>query len=1285
MAGSTLVGLLMLTLVLGGGLFSWQRRSASLRRSLLAERLAMVTRHANDIILLTDHDGNVMEANDRALAAYGYTLEEIRALPPGGLRPPETATDLKLQIDLLESQGGAIFETLHRRRDGSVFPVEVSASLVTPGERRRFLFITRDISRRKAQDLEIDRLNRLYAAHSQVNQAIVHADTRDALLQGVCRGLVEAGRFPMAWVGQPDPTSGLIEPIAHFGDASGYLRDIRITVDETLEGRGPTGTAIRENRAVVSNDFLSDPGTKPWHQAARRAGFRASIALPVRLGAGTTGALMAYAAEAGFFGAHEVGLIEEAALDVGFGLASLEREAQRAQAEEALSRSEERLRLTLAAGHQGLYDLNLETGEAMVGPEYATMLGHDPASFHETVAAWIERLHPEDREQASTAFADYIANRRPDYRIEFRLRTRLGDWKWILSMGRIVERTGDGRPVRMLGTHTDITDLKRAEAAVAASEVRYRRLFESAKDGILILDAGSGMVVDVNPFLIELLGFSREAFLDKAIWDLGFFRDIVANQDGFAELQNQEYIRYEDKPLETADGRRIDVEFISNVYLVGDRKVIQCNVRDITARRRAEVALRASLHEKEALLKEVHHRVKNNLQVITSLLRLETSRAAEPSTKMVLTDMQGRIRSMALLHETLYRTGNFARIDLASYLRQLATQLFRMQNTEASHVHLVMDLENVRVDIDQAIPCGLIVNELMTNCLKHAFADGRSGDVRLGLFLEADGAVRLSVSDTGSGLPTDFEARRGRSLGLQLVSDLIRQLAGALRIEPGPGAAFTVVFAPRDSTVERAPSLVIDEKGDSRSLLAAMVEGAHDAIIATTTEGTVTHWNPATTNLFGYTAEEAIGRSVTMLAPPGESELEVFARNRRALEGEHLDEHLKEEAVLARKDGSRFDCRLSLSCIRNAEGVPMSFIATLQDITDRKGAEEALRASEERYRSILNASPDAVVITDLGGRILIVTPMTLRMFGGKQNEDVLGRPIFDFIAPEDRDRASSNMALRLQGSRSDPAGYRGMRLDGGRFDMEVNAAFIRHALGHQSELVITVRDVTTRKKVEEALASSLREKEGLLKETHHRVKNNLALITSLMRLTAGHSSEPETRTVLKEMQDRIHSVLLLNETLYKTASYTQVKLADYLGQISTHVFRAQNANTGDVRLVLDLEPVDVVTAQAIPCGLIVNELLTNSLKHAFPAGRGGEVRVGLTGRAGEVQIRVSDNGAGLPANFDATRSESLGLQLISDLSKQLRGELAVGPASTFTITFPSRLHETGSIPEPPAS
>jgi two-component sensor histidine kinase len=216
-------------------------------------------------------------------------------------------------------------------------------------------------------------------------------------------------------------------------------------------------------------------------------------------------------------------------------------------------------------------------------------------------------------------------------------------------------------------------------------------------------------------------------------------------------------------------------------------------ISDITDRKEADDALRLSLKEKESLLREVHHRVKNNLQVIASLLRLETSRSEVEDTKRVLKDMQGRILSMAVLHETLYRSGRFGQVELGAYLRQLAQQLFRVTSGPA---RLTLDLSPVSVEIDQAIPCGLIVNELLTNSLKHAFASKTGGEVKLNLRQDDLGEVRIAVTDTGVGLPIDFEIKGVRSLGLQLVTDLVRQIGGHLAIEGGPGAGFTVTFTP---------------------------------------------------------------------------------------------------------------------------------------------------------------------------------------------------------------------------------------------------------------------------------------------------------------------------------------------------------------------------------------------------------------------------------------------------------------------------------------------------------
>ena len=255
-------------------------------------------------------------------------------------------------------------------------------------------------------------------------------------------------------------------------------------------------------------------------------------------------------------------------------------------------------------------------------------------------------------------------------------------------------------------------------------------------------------------------------------------------------------------PLITAKGRYIWVKTQGFAEIQQGKAVrIYGTFQDVTASRQVNVALTAAVQEKTVLLKEVHHRVKNNLQVITSLLRLEATRSHDFATKTVLKDMQGRIRSMALLHETLYRSGIFAGVDLGLCLKQLASEAFRAAAGSTSAVSLELELSSVHVEMDQALPCGLLVNELLSNSVKHGFPNGGKGVIKVEL-KRIEALVHLSVSDTGIGLATDFNLSQQTSLGLHLVADLAQQLGGELQIKTGQGAsltgaAFTVVFTPK--------------------------------------------------------------------------------------------------------------------------------------------------------------------------------------------------------------------------------------------------------------------------------------------------------------------------------------------------------------------------------------------------------------------------------------------------------------------------------------------------------
>jgi two-component sensor histidine kinase/CheY-like chemotaxis protein len=239
---------------------------------------------------------------------------------------------------------------------------------------------------------------------------------------------------------------------------------------------------------------------------------------------------------------------------------------------------------------------------------------------------------------------------------------------------------------------------------------------------------------------------------------------------------------------------------ISAVLLARSIRHAMERARILAALRKAETLLRASLREKEILLKEVHHRVKNNLQVIASLLRLQASTIADSALHELFRESQNRVHAMALIHEQLYQAPDLARVDFAAYLRGLATSVLRSYIAVSAQVGLAFDADTVALDIDTAIPLGLILTELVSNSVKYAFRDDQPGTITIGLSADAATLV-LTVRDDGVGLPESFDLQTVGSLGLQLVGDLTQQLGGTATIDRRGGTAFQI-HIPRISTKE---------------------------------------------------------------------------------------------------------------------------------------------------------------------------------------------------------------------------------------------------------------------------------------------------------------------------------------------------------------------------------------------------------------------------------------------------------------------------------------------------
>lgn len=351
----------------------------------------------------------------------------------------------------------------------------------------------------------------------------------------------------------------------------------------------------------------------------------------------------------------------------------------------------------------------------------------------------------------------------------------------------------DGAPAVQI-TMRDISGRKRAQRALLASEAQLRATLHAIPDWLFETDA-QGRYLAVHAPNDELAASTSGQLVGRLLSDVLPPEAARTSLEAIRQAQADGHSAGAQIMLDLPSGRHwFELSVARKDAPGGQVQRFIVLARDISTHTRDKERLQTALHNQEALLHEVHHRVKNNLQVIDSLLRMEHRRAGEEPTRAVLQDMQGRIRAMAQLHETLFRSGAVAQVDLPAYLRQLLTRTLQARPTGAA-VQLQLALDPVQVDMDQATACGLLVNELVGNSLQHGFAGQRGGTLQVALTRQADtGRFQLQVSDDGTGLPPDWEVRRQQGLGLQLACDLAGQLGGELQIDPGPPACFRVQF-----------------------------------------------------------------------------------------------------------------------------------------------------------------------------------------------------------------------------------------------------------------------------------------------------------------------------------------------------------------------------------------------------------------------------------------------------------------------------------------------------------
>ena len=505
----------------------------------------------------------------------------------------------------------------------------------------------------------------------------------------------------------------------------------------------------------------------------------------------------------------------------------------------------------------------------------------------------------------------------------------------------------------------------------------------------------------------------------------------------------------------------------------------------------------------------------------------------------------------------------------------------------------------------------------------------------------------------------------------------------------------------------------VQEPAEAVERLRSVVNNVVDGIITIDHRGTVTTFNPASERIFGYAASEVVGQNVKLLMPePYHGEHDGYLANFLRT-GQAKIIGIGREVIGLRKDGFTFPMDLAVSDFRLRN--EQFFTGIVRDITERKRAEAELRETEERMRSVINHVVDGIISIDDHGTVTTFNPAAERIFGYVASE-VVGQNVKLLMPEPYHGEHDGYLANYLRTGQAKIIGIGreviGLRKDGSTFPMDL--AISDFTLGKTRHFTGIVRDITERKQVEESLhhevgqrrraeaalrqahdelerkvedrtaelgrvnvrlQRSLDEKVVLLKEIHHRVKNNLQIVSTLLDLQSDHTQDRQALEMFKESRGRVKSMALIHERLYRSQDLAHVNFVEYTRQLADDLYRTYKVSGDEIILDVDVDvpplPIDI----AIPCGLLLNELMSNCLKHAFKEATEGRIRVALRGGSGNANVlTVTDTGAGFPPDFDFRNTTSFGMQLVNTLVEQLNGRIEVknSRGTEITVTFPDQ-------------
>ncbi len=445
----------------------------------------------------------------------------------------------------------------------------------------------------------------------------------------------------------------------------------------------------------------------------------------------------------------------------------------------------------------------------------------------------------------------------------------------------------------------------------------------------------------------------------------------------------------------------------------------------------------------------------------------------------------------------------------------------------------------------------------------------------------------------------------------------------------------------------------------------SIIDSSLDMIVATDMDYKINEFNAAAEKTFGYSKEEIVGMNLSTLFSDMTEMEKVLVKITE-------DGSLANEIINKKKDGSFFISYLSSSVLKDENGNIVGTMGVSRDITTIKKAEEELRLSEERHRAIYDQAYIGIARIAKMGRFLLVNERLSDMLGYTADE-LYRKTFYELGVQAEVEKDLVDWDLLLDGKiQNFSREQKYIRKDGELVNANVTVSLVRDGNGNPNYFVAVFEDITERKEYEKQLEDSIKEKEVLLKEVHHRVKNNMQVISSILNLQSSYVDDEVALDMLRESQDRIKSMSFVHESLYQSNKLAEVNFAEYIRNIARNLYHSYGRMEGGITMNYELQDIYMNLDTSIPCGLIINEIVSNSLKYAFLNREKGNILINFSKLSdGKLKLIICDDGIGLPENFDIENADSLGLQLVTTLTTQIGGELVIESkkGTSFSIVF----------------